>query len=269
MDKTQIRQLILSSFLLIFVFFQSCTPVKVKKYPHQPPYTDQEIADILLDLKAQEHAVHTFFSNGTITFHGNGSEFEASSLIVGTIKPFKVKIEITHFWGRPLFHIMIDGNIIHILSFPEKLYYVGDIGRSETSDLLPVRLDTNNLWAIGRGFPLLSDFFIAKSYGGNRISLLNEQGEAIQLLEFYSESDLPHKAVLCKQNLEMSFSNFENHNNIRYARKTRLFDQKTETMLKLKIKQMVLNKTIEASIFDIEVPADFEHRRDNHFIDTQ
>lgn len=269
MDKIHIRQFILSSFLLIFAVFQSCTPAAVKKYPHHPPYTDQEIADILLDLKTQEHAVQTFFSSGTITFQGNGSEFEASSLIVGTRKPFKVKIEITHFWGRPLFHIMIDGNKIQILSFPEKLYYVGHIGKSVASNLLPVRLDTNHLWAIGRGFPFLSDFNRAESYVGNRISLLNKQGKVIQLLEFYPESNLPHKTLLSNQNLEVSFSNFENHNNIRYARMTRLFDQKSETMLELKIKQMVLNKTIEASIFDIEVPADFEHRQDNHSIDTQ
>ncbi len=268
MDKTRIHQFILPPILLIFAIFQSCAPFEVKKDPHHPPYTDQEIADIILDLKTQEHAVHSFFSSGTITFQGNGSKFEASSLIVGTRKPFRVKIEITHFWGRPLFHIMIDGNRIHILSFPEKLYYVGDIGRSETSDLLPVRLDTTHLWTIGRGFPLLSNFNRAESYGGNRIALLNEQGMAIQLLDFHPESNLPHKTVLSKQNLEVSFSNFKNHNNIRYARKTRLFDQKTKTMLELEIKQMVLNKTIEASIFDIAVPADFEHRQDNHFIDT-
>jgi len=256
-DKIQIRQFTLSSFLLIFVAFQSCMPVAVKKYPHHPPYTNQEIANILLALKTQDHAVHTFFSQGTITFQRNGSKFEASSLIVGTRSPFKVKIEITHFWGRPLFHIMIDGDEIHILSFPEKLYYVRHIENAETPKLLPVRLDTNHLWAMGRGFPFLSDFNHAESYVGNRIALLNEQNKVIQDIEFYTESDLPCKSVFTKQNLEVSFSNFEIHNTIPYARITQLFDQKTETVLELKIKQTVLNKAVEASIFDVEVPADF------------
>ena len=268
MDNTRIHQLTLASFLLIFTIFQSCAPVAVQKYPHHPPYTDHEIAAILLDLKTQEHAVHTFFSTGTITFQGKGSEFEASSLIVGTRKPFKVKIEITHFWGRPLFHIIIKDDKIQILSFPEKLYYVGDIGKSVTSDLLPVRLDTNLLWAMGRGFPILCKFNRAKSDVRNRISLFNEQGKAIQLLDFYSESDLPHRTVLSKQNLEVSFSNYNKNDDIRFAQKTQFFDQKTESMLTLKIKQMVFNKTIDESIFDLGIPSDFKTHQTAPLLDT-
>ncbi len=269
MDRILTRQFTLTSFFLFFIAFQACMPVALKKHPHYPPYTDQEIAGILLQLKTQDRAVHTFFSSGTITFQGNGSEFEANSLIVGTRNPYKVKIEITHFWGRPLFHIVIDENKIQILSFPEKLYYIGDIGQSEIYNRLPVHLDVNHLWAIGRGFPFLSDFNRAESLSGKQISLLNKQGEAIQLFGFSNENHLPHKTVLSRQNLEVFFSNFENHNNIPYARKTRLFDQKAETMLELKIKQIVMNKAIDSSIFNITVPTDFEHRRNEHSLDTQ
>ncbi len=253
---------------MFFVIFQSCTPIAVNKYSHHPPYTSQEITEILLNLKTQEDAVHSFFSSGTITFQGNGSEFEASSLIVGTRRPFKVKLEITHFWGRPLFHIIVDENKMHILSFHEKLYYVGNIGESTTTNLLPIHLDTNQLWAIGRGFLLLCDFTHAESNLGNRISLLNEQGNVVQQLVFYPETGFPHKTVLSERSLEISFSDFERHNNIPYAGKTRLFDQKNETMLELKIKQMVFNKTIDKSIFDLEIPSDFKTHQQSPLLDT-
>jgi hypothetical protein len=267
-DIKQLRQITFLSLLLIFVSLQSCAPVAVK-HPYYPPLTDQEIADILLALKDQEAAVHSFFSSGRMTFQGDDSEFEASVLIVGTRNPLKIKIEITHFWGRPLFHIIIKEDRIHILSFPEKRYYVGNIGESVTSNLLPVRLDTNQLWAIGRGFPTLCKYNRVVSSSVDQISLLNGKGIPVQLIDFYPESNLPLQTLLSEQGLQVSFSNFENDNNIQFAQETLLFDQKTEAVLKINIKQMVINKAIDESIFDLTIPSGFKTYRTGPLLDTQ
>jgi len=267
-DTKQTLQITFLSLLLIFVSLQSCAPVAVK-HPYYPPFTDQEIADILLALKDQETAVHSFFSSGRMTFQGDDSEFEASVLIVGTRNPLKIKIEITHFWGRPLFHIIIKEDRIHILSFPEKRYYVGNIGESVTSNLLPVRLDTNQLWAVGRGFPTLCKYNRVVSSSVDQISLLNGTGAPVQIIDFYPENNLPLQTLLSEQGLQVSFSNFENDNNIQFAQETLLFDQKTEAVLKINIKQMVFNKAIDASIFDLTIPSGFKIYRTGPLLDTQ
>ena len=268
MDIKQIRQITFLSFLLIFVSLHSCAPVAVKP-PYSPPFTDQEIAAILLALKNQEDAVHSFFSSGRMTFQGDDSEFEASVLIVGTRDPLKIKIEITHFWGRPLFHITIKGDKIHILSFPEKRYYIGDIGESVTSNLLPMRMDTNQLWALGRGFPTLCKYNRVVSSRVDQISLLKGKGTPVQLIEFYPENNLPLQTFLSEQGLLVSFSNFENDGDIQFAQKTQLVDQKTEAVLNINFKQMVFNKSIDESIFDLSIPSDFKLYRRGPLLDTQ
>ncbi len=251
-----IRHIIFFSLLLIPVSFQSCAPVSVK-HSHYPPFTNQEISTILSNLKIQDNAVHSFFSTGRITIQGSDSEFEANVLTLGTRDPFRIKIEITHFWGRPLFHIMIKENRIHIISFPENRYYSGKIGEALTSDLLPVRLDTNQLWALGRGYPILCEYDQAKSFEGNQISLLNKKGTTSQVLEFDAEQDNPLQSSLPEQGLKVSFADFRNNENIRFAKNTQLNDQKTGTMLLLKIKQIVFNKIMDESIFDITIPSGF------------
>ena len=256
------------SFLLIFFLVQSCTPIPVKRAVH-PPYTDQEINSLLRELKTQENAVHSFFSNGRIMFQRQGSEVEASVLIVGTRDPIKLKIEITHLWGRPLVHILITEKKIHLLSFSEKRYYTGNIGEPFISNLLPIHLDARLLWAIGRGFPILCEYHHATSPEGNRISLLNREKTTIQRIEFYPESDLPHQALYSDHGLEVSFSDFETENNIRFARETGLFDQKAGATLRIDNKQMVFNKAIDASVFDFIIPAGFKLYRGGPRLDTQ
>jgi len=256
------------SFLLIFFLVQSCTPVPVKR-PLYPPYTDQEIKSLLVELKAQENAVNSFYSHGRINFHGQGSEVEASVLIVGTRDPIKLKIEITHLWGRPLVHILITEKKFFLLSFSEKRYYTGDIGEPFLSNLLPMHLDARLLWAIGRGFPILCEYHHATSPEGNRISLLNREKTTIQRIEFYPESDLPHQALYSDHGLEVSFSDFETENNIRFARETGLFDQKAGATLRIDNKQMVFNKAIDASVFDFIIPAGFKLYRGGPRLDTQ
>jgi len=69
--------------------------------------------------------------------------------------------------------------------------------------------------------------------------------------------------------LQASFSNFENDNSIQFAQETRLLDQKTEAVLKINIKQMVFNKAIDASIFDLTIPSGFKIYRTGPLLDTQ
>jgi len=190
-------------------------------------------------------------------------------LIIGARDPDRIKLEITHFWGRPLFYILITETTLQILSFPEKRYYLADVREPLPPTFLPVHLDTDQLWALGRGFPLLSRHHHAVSDRGNQISLLNGKGNIVQLINIYPENHLPFQVFFPGQGLRLSFSGFEDDNSIQYAKKTQLHDQEHEIMLELILKQTAFNKTFDKSIFELTPPPDFECIQGNPILDTQ
>ncbi len=257
---------LLLSFSVI-ILFQCCAPVSIQ--PPSPPFDHQTVVHIVSTFKEQERAVQTFFSFGRLMIQRHGSEFETNILIVGIRDPFKVKIEVTHPWGRPLFHILIDETRVQILSFSEKRYYLEYLGEPAPSSFFPVRLSPEQLWAFVRGYPILHEHNRAVSLKGNQITLLNGKGDMVQVVDFYPESNLPLQTFLPGQGIKVSFSDFENDNNIQYARKIRLFDQEFETTLGLNLKQTVLNKAIQESIFELSPPNDFKWFRDGVLVDTQ
>lgn len=199
---------------------------------------------------------------------GQGSEFEANVLFVGTRDPFEVKLEVTHFWGRPLFHILITETRLHILSFAEKRYYLTNVREPLPSNLPPIRLDLDQLWAIARGFPALHGHARAVSTRENQISLMTKEGNIVQQIEFYDQKNFPVQIIFPVQDLKLSFSDFTNDNNIQYAKKTRLYDNQYKTLLTLDTKQAVFNKPVNRSVFELTIPPDFERIQDDRILDT-
>jgi hypothetical protein len=246
----------ISISLLVLCLFQSCAPVPVK--PPSSPYGHQEIAGIISGFREQETRVGTFFSSGRLTVKAKNSESGSDILIVGSKNPFKLKIELTHAWGRPLLHVLIHDSELQILSFTEKKYYHGQLGTPGSLRFFPARLDPDQVWALLRAYPVLQKHSRAVSLKGNQITLLNGKAEPVQVVDLYSESALPRLVSFPEQGIEVSFSDFESNNGLKYAREIRLEDAKTETILVLKSKQMVFNKTLPESIFNLEKPKDFE-----------
>jgi len=242
--------------LLVLFLFQSCAPVPVK--PPPPPFGHQEIDRIVSGFKEQERRVYTFFSSGRLTIEAKGSESGSNILIVGSKNPFKLKIELTHAWGRPLLHILIHENKMYVISFPEKRYYHGRLGTLGSFRFFPARLDPDQVWALLRAYPALKQHRQAVSLKGNQITLLNGKAEPVQVVDVYSESSLPRLVSFPEQGIKVSFSDFGSNSGLKYARKIRLVDPKTETILALKLKQTVFNKILPESIFKLEKPKGFE-----------
>ena len=179
-------------------------------------------------------------------------------LIIGSKNPFKLKIELTHAWGRPVLHIMIHDSNIKIISFAEKKYYHGDLETPGSLSFLPARLDPSQLWALLRAFPHIQKYSRAVSLKGNQITLLNAKAEQVQVFDLYPENTLPRLVRFPEQGIKISFSDFENKRGLTYARKIRLEDPGTETTLALKLKETVFNKRLPEAIFEMQKPKDFE-----------
>ncbi len=248
-----IRRLFSVTLLLLL----SCC-ARVAITPPSPPLDHQAITGIVSAFKKQGVAVRTLFSSGTITLDIKGSESEATVLIVATRDPSKIKIEITHPWGRPLLHILIKGSSLEILSFTEKRLYSGQIGTHDLSRLIPVPLSPELLWALARAYPVLLKYNRVLSLKGNQITLLDQRGDKIQVIDLYPESDLPHRVSFCQQNAEMTFSDFQNNGSIRYAKEIEMNSPENNARLALEIRQMIFNKPVPKAIFRLETPLDFD-----------
>ena len=243
------------SFLALF-FFQYCAPVSIQKSSR--PFDDLKIADLVSLIRDQERRVHSLFSLGRLTIKRYGSESELNVLIAGVRNSGKIKIEITHPWGRPVVHILINEMKFQILSFREKRYYHGRLGDSDKSGFFPVRLDPDQIWALIRGFPLVLKHNRSISLKGDQIAFLNRDGEKIQLIDFYPQSTLPCLMSFPGQKVEVSFSDFQNEDGTYYARKIGLNDPKTHSKLAFDLKQIIFNQAIPKAIFKLEKPADFK-----------
>jgi len=226
--------------------------------PPSPPLGHQQIAGIISSFKDQESAVHTLISSGTLTIESQGAQSEAEVLIVARRDPSSIRIEITHAWGRPLLHILVDGPRLDILSFSEKRHYRGRLGSPFLLKQIPFPLDSDLLWSLARAYPVLPPYHRAQSEKGDQITLTDKQKSDIQVIDLYPDSNLPRRVWLCRQGTTMSFSNFQDSSDLIYGGEIGLSDAENTTRLTLEIRKMVFNRSVPEAIFQQEAPQDFE-----------
>lgn len=239
----------------MLMLFQSCAPLTVKP---TIPLGDAEIARHISAIRKQGRMVQTLFSSGRVILKRPDSEVRANILIVATKYPTNIKIEITHTWGRPLFHLLINETTIKALSFPEKRLYSGPIGSSGVVTFFPIRFGPDEIWNLVRGYPTLELHDKAVSQRQNQISLIDREGKTVQLIDFDPEKKLPSSTSFPRQDIAIAFSRLLNENEIYYARKIVMTDHKYQTHLTLNLRQMVFNTVIPKSVFELKIPAGFE-----------
>jgi hypothetical protein len=254
--KKQIPLGVFFFFLFASFFFHCCAPISVQQPSHL--FDHKKITDLISMGREQERRVHALFSSGRLTIKGRGSEAELNTLIAGVRDSGKIKIEITHPWGRPLLHILLNAKKYHILSFSEKRYYSGDLGSLDPSGVFPGMLDLHQIWTFVRGYPVIREHNRTVSLKENQTTLLNTNGECVQVIDFHAQSSTPCSVIFPGQGIKITFSNFQNEDGIYYARKVGLNDPRTGSQLTFDLKQVVFNKAIPKEIFQLEKPVDFE-----------
>ncbi|MBN1276023.1 MAG: hypothetical protein JXA35_00925 [Deltaproteobacteria bacterium] len=245
--------------VMIMSVFGSCALFEIKTAPSVPPFSQSEIIQTLSILRQQNRWVQTFFCSGRLEFKDTDYEGDSDILLACSRNPFRLKIEITHSWGRPVMHILIHEKTFHILSFQDKKYSVGNLENPLDWRYFPMALNSDQIFGITRGYPLLQEHFEAVSRKGNQIKLLDSKGRILQVIDFLPESTLPLPYIVSfpHQNLQVSFLNYKNHDDIYYASNVRLNDTRNENTLVLDIKQMVFNKPVSEDFFVLEIPHDF------------
>jgi len=263
---------------LAFLAFQCCSPLTVK--PPAPALDEESVASLVFDFRAQEEKAKTLFFSGTLTLKGQDAENSVQILMIADATPRagtksradtqvcpygRMKIEITHPWGKTLIHILIEGQRLDILDFTEKRFYRGSLKSKRLSERIPVPLNHCLLWSLARAFPALLKHQEAASFAGNQITLLDPEGEKVQVFELYSSEPLPYRVSFCKENAVMVFSDFEDEDGILYARKVDFYGPDHKVGLAIEIDQMRFNTPLPEAVFRMEAPRDFKtvHLKDD------
>ena len=263
-----IRTLLLVSAFLVF---QCCTPLTVK--PPSPALDEKRVAALVSLFSAQESVAKTFFFSGTLTFKDRDTENAVQILMItdatlragtddragtGACPYGRMKIEITHPWGKPLTHILIESQRLQILDFTEKRIYRGSLKSKRLSRRIPVPLNHSILWSLARAFPALLKHRETASMAENQFTLIDSMGDKVQHFELYSAEPLPHRVCFCKQNATIDFSDFEDDDGILYARQMSFHGPDHTVSLELEIDRMTFNTPLPKAVFSMEAPPDFK-----------
>ena len=243
---------VLSSLLacLLFISLFSCATF-------YKPLADKEVEVILSRIQAQESKVSAFYTSGGLSLQDREWDSESHVLIVGRRNPFKIKIEVTHPWGRPIVHILIDERNLQVLSFPDKKLYRGVFTPEALSKFLPGELDEHVVWAVLRGYPHLLAYHRTISMKANQIRLFDEKGKVLEIIDLYPESKRPRMVFFPEKNMGLEFSDFQELDGIYYARKVKVEDMEGKSNLILRKRKMVVNEAIPKQVFHLEKPPSF------------
>jgi hypothetical protein len=245
-------------FPVPFFLFLLCSCATLYKTSSHPPLSKQDVETVLSGIREQESRVFSCYMNGQLTVKNWIWNSDFNILIVGIKEPYRIKIEVTHPWGQPIVHVLIDRTILKVLSFQEERLYIGAFAAETLSEFFPGNFDTDLIWSVVRGHPKLLEYQRALSQGSDQVSLLDDQEDVVEIIDIRPDNPLPRQVSYPKQNLTMVFSDVQENQVIFYALKIKVKNTKEKGSLVIENKEIGFNRTFPEQIFFIEKPPLFE-----------
>ena len=213
--------------------------------PSIVPPDQAQIKKIIENISNSTNSVSTFISSGRVVSKNWAWGSEAKTMIIGQREPLRLKIELTHFWGRPILHILIKEEKFEVLSFFEDRLYRGTYSPANLSKFIQVSPDIHQLWSILRGYPEV------KPYESLTVKKQEEIGLDLESLKISS-------ILFPGSDLKISFSEYSTEEGISYASKIGVNIERTGKTFILTHETMVFNREIPTKIFELRIPPAFE-----------
>lgn len=240
--------------LLLLLLLNGCASFR----PGPPPLTRPEIAGILRQMDAQKERVSTFFSMGTVFLKKWIVESEeAKILVVGHRNPLRIKVEITHPWGAPILHVLMDRGRLTAFSHTDATLYTGPATPATLGRFMPSPPDLESAWALLRGYPSPRALGDVVSKKGLLVVCSETCSRPPWTLRVRPVTLDPEVLFYPKSGLEVSFEGIREQDGIRYAGEVRYRAEERGGTVVIRNDRMVFNRDIPEEIFRLKKPASY------------
>ena len=239
------------------LFASGCATIERRLF--ERPFDPDAVAILKADLEEQRDRVRSFFSAGRLQVKGwQGRDVEADVFSAWTASPRRIKIELTHPWGQPLLHLLVDGEVFRLLSFGERKLYTGPFTGRTLSDVLPGEMDTDLIQDLLRSYPVVAPGLRALSEEPHQISFYSAKGEERRTIKFDRHTHRPAEVILPSRNIRLVFGDLHTAEGLHFAREAALVHVLGGRRLVHKVETMVFNRTIPDPVFMLQAPPGFE-----------
>jgi len=246
------------SYLFVFLFTLVSGCASLAPFPPAKPFSQKESDRIISKLIDQEKKVLSFQGLGKVMIKKGEEEIEANLFTVGS-NPYKIRLEITHSWGRPLIHIVADEKNISVLSLTEKKFFRGPPHSFNREQFFLYGLDLDLVWKIFSGsVPILSSSVRMMSLRPHEISLYNKQDEIVETICFSSKTLLPQSIHFPKKELSILLSEFDEGSLDPHPLKIKILKQREDQLVVIRYKKLTFNNLVPEEIFHLNPPPSFE-----------
>jgi hypothetical protein len=243
----------LTLFVLIFLF--GCAPLV--PYPPAPPFSQEKATRIIASLKIQENEVTSFQGIGKVRFKDGEQESEANLLAVGS-RPLRVRLEISHPWGRPLFFVVVGNKHTQAVSFVEKKVFRGEWSRLPVRPFSVLTLDLNSLWMVLSGGVPILPHARAASLKQHEIRLFDEQEEVREIIAFFPDSRLPRSVRFPDKGITIAFSKYEHSDWGLKPSGIVIMSEGHNQSAEIRYKHLRINRSVPEEVFRLAPPPGFQ-----------
>lgn len=240
--------------VMLFLALCGCTP-----RPAPPLLTQGQVRELVSTLQEQEALARSFsFWDGALRVVQGEQENAFRILAAGARNPLRLKVEVTHSWGRPLWHLLIQDGEIRLASFVDQRLYTGSEGLFYFPSLLPFPVSVDRLWGWLRGFPSLPPYHDAVCQAPGKILLKDRRGRPLETMRFCGSSPWPVEIQIPRTPLRVVIKDYAVLDAIPFARNLILEDPSQEIRVDLTRSHMRFNQPIPEEIFTLQVPDHFK-----------
>jgi hypothetical protein len=239
---------------LALTLVMGCAPLKPA--PPARPFSQEETARLISGMRERGDKVFSFLGIGKARYNEGEGEGESNLLVVGS-RPHRVRFEITHPWGKPLFYIVDDGANISVLSFVDHRFYIGQPSQFHDTRFFLFDLDQVSAWMMLSGMVPILPHARAMSLNPNEITLYSWQDEVVEVITFSSSPLLPSSVHLPAQGFTAVLSEFRQGTIGSYPSRIRI-SQGDERGLEIRYTSLQLNTPVPEEVFRLDPPPGFE-----------
>jgi len=204
-------------------------------------------------LRFQSGMVKSFISTGSLKIRDSSEHIAATFLCVATRDPFRLKMEVTHTWGRPLLSILVRGQRVTVIDLYHNRTYKGQLGNGASPfGRIPV-FDRTLLWSIMRGYPeIMDDTTISLSDEGDAL-VVKKNGQSSQEIRFDGKMQYPCTVIYPQLDIKVRFSQYIISDQITYARQVNVNHLANNSSLQININQILFNQSLDPSLFTVKI----------------